>query len=184
MLDNWCVGYSERFAVGVWAGNFDGSPMQDVSGIIGAAPVWLEVMNYLHHGIRARAPQPPAGVVSADVRFVPELEAARREYFIRATEITEVKLPNRSESHISRIAYPGRGAILAVDPDIPPGHQRVFFEIVRAEGNYKVSVNNTMLASLDAGWLPTPGRHQVTLFDHAGAVLDRTEFEVRGASLP
>jgi penicillin-binding protein 1C len=30
MRDNWCVGYSDRYTVGVWVGNFDGQPMWDV----------------------------------------------------------------------------------------------------------------------------------------------------------
>src|SRR5690606_26920799 len=42
MRDNWCVGYSSRYTVGVWIGNFSGAPMHDVSGVSGAAPVWQE----------------------------------------------------------------------------------------------------------------------------------------------
>jgi len=37
--DNWCIGFSRRYTVGVWVGNFSGAPMKDVSGISGAAPV-------------------------------------------------------------------------------------------------------------------------------------------------
>ena len=48
MRDNWCVGYTDRFTVGVWVGNSSGAPMRDVTGITGAAPTWLNVMNYLH----------------------------------------------------------------------------------------------------------------------------------------
>ena len=48
MRDNWCIGYSQKYTVGVWVGNFSGAPMWNVSGITGAAPVWLDVMNYLH----------------------------------------------------------------------------------------------------------------------------------------
>ena len=33
MRDNWCVGYTSRFTVGVWVGNFCGASMHDVSGI-------------------------------------------------------------------------------------------------------------------------------------------------------
>jgi penicillin-binding protein 1C len=42
--DNWVVGYTDRYTVGVWAGNFDGSPMQQVSGITGAGPVFRAVI--------------------------------------------------------------------------------------------------------------------------------------------
>jgi len=39
MRDNWCIGYTSRYTVGVWVGNFSGAPMRDVSGVTGAAPV-------------------------------------------------------------------------------------------------------------------------------------------------
>ena len=53
MRDNWCVGYSQRYTVGVWVGNFSGEPMWNVSGITEAAPAWAEVMNWLHSRDRA-----------------------------------------------------------------------------------------------------------------------------------
>jgi penicillin-binding protein 1C len=42
--DNWCIGGTREAAVGVWAGNFDRSPMGNVSGVSGAGAVWREVM--------------------------------------------------------------------------------------------------------------------------------------------
>jgi penicillin-binding protein 1C len=42
--DNWCVGGTRDVVVGVWAGNFDRSPMGNVSGVTGAGTVWREVM--------------------------------------------------------------------------------------------------------------------------------------------
>ncbi len=42
--DNWTVGYTREVTVAVWAGNFDGSPMEGVSGITGAAPIFHAVM--------------------------------------------------------------------------------------------------------------------------------------------
>ena len=44
MRDNWAVGYSQRYTVGVWVGNASGAPMHDVSGTSGAAPVWATLM--------------------------------------------------------------------------------------------------------------------------------------------
>ena len=32
MRDNWCVGFTDRFTVGVWVGNLEGDPMRAVSG--------------------------------------------------------------------------------------------------------------------------------------------------------
>jgi penicillin-binding protein 1C len=67
MRDNWCIGFSSDYTVGVWVGNFSGEAMWNVSGISGAAPVWLEIMRYLHKTDPSRAPSPPDGVVLAAI---------------------------------------------------------------------------------------------------------------------
>jgi penicillin-binding protein 1C len=46
--DNWVVGYSSRITVGVWVGNWDGSPMREVSGISGAGPIFRAIMLAAH----------------------------------------------------------------------------------------------------------------------------------------
>jgi membrane carboxypeptidase/penicillin-binding protein PbpC len=51
MRDNWAVGWSSRYTVGVWVGNASGAPMHDVSGTSGAAPVWAAVMRHLHQKV-------------------------------------------------------------------------------------------------------------------------------------
>lgn len=42
--DNWAVGFTPSLTVAVWVGNFDGSPMRDVSGIEGAGPLFRAAM--------------------------------------------------------------------------------------------------------------------------------------------
>ena len=69
MRDNWAVGYSQRYTVGVWVGNASGAPMHDVSGTSGAAPVWAMLMRELHRHEASRPPSPPAGVVRLQVEF-------------------------------------------------------------------------------------------------------------------
>ena len=46
--DNWAFGYTPEFTVGVWVGNFDGSPMRHISGVTGAAPILHDLFDYLH----------------------------------------------------------------------------------------------------------------------------------------
>ena len=77
MRDNWAVGYSQRYTVGVWVGNASGAPMHDVSGTTGAAPVWATLMRELHRHETSRAPSPPAGVVRQQVDFGSVSEATR-----------------------------------------------------------------------------------------------------------
>ena len=44
--DNWTDGYTRKFFVGVWVGNNDNTPMNQLltSGITGASPIWNRVM--------------------------------------------------------------------------------------------------------------------------------------------
>lgn len=54
--DNWVVGYTRSVTVAVWIGNFDGSEMENVSGISGAGPIFHAVMDAAMRR-RATAPQ-------------------------------------------------------------------------------------------------------------------------------
>ncbi|MFN9728643.1 penicillin-binding protein 1C [Acidovorax sp.] len=92
MRDNWAVGWSSRYTVGVWVGNASGAPMHDVSGTSGAAPIWAAVMGFLHARELSRAPRPPVGLMRAPVRFGSDasgsqaMEAAREEWFVAGTQ--------------------------------------------------------------------------------------------------
>ena len=65
--DNWTVGYTPDLVVGVWAGNADNSPMNHVSGVTGAAPVWHDVMEELLKGYPQREFAEPEGMVRVEV---------------------------------------------------------------------------------------------------------------------
>lgn len=65
--DNWAFGYTPEFTVGVWVGNFDGSPMRGVSGVSGAAPVMHDVMSWLHANYGTSWYDRPPGVVEREV---------------------------------------------------------------------------------------------------------------------
>ncbi|MFQ5875047.1 MAG: penicillin-binding transpeptidase domain-containing protein, partial [Dehalococcoidia bacterium] len=65
--DNWTVGYTPDLVIGVWAGNADNEPMRHVSGVIGAAPIWHDVMEALHRGRPVREFVEPPGMVRMEV---------------------------------------------------------------------------------------------------------------------
>jgi penicillin-binding protein 1C len=50
--DNWVLGYTRAETVGVWVGNFDGSPMNGTSGVTGAGPLFHAVMEAAMRGRR------------------------------------------------------------------------------------------------------------------------------------
>ncbi len=183
MRDNWCVGFSRRHTVAVWVGNFDGAPMRDVSGISGAAPAWLDLMNALHRGeSRLQPPPRPPDVVVQPVRFVPAIEAEREELFLRGTEVSEVVVKPALPA-AARIVYPGEGTIIALDPDIPAAAQRVRFEASVATATLGWRLDGEPLPpAADALWKPKPGRHRLALVDPEGQELDQVQFEVRGAA--
>jgi penicillin-binding protein 1A len=67
--DNWTVGYTTDFVMGVWAGNNDGSPMYNVSGIDGAAPIWHDAMLYAERGHPITNFVLPHGLIRATVHY-------------------------------------------------------------------------------------------------------------------
>jgi len=176
MRDNWCVGYSQHFTVGVWVGNFSGEPMWDVSGVSGAAPVWLDLMNHLHRARPSVASRPPEGVALQEAATE---GAPRREWFIRGTEAAGSDASPAPAP--PRIAYPPPGSVFAIDPDIPRERQQIGFV---ASGSVDSPVWVLDGRTLGSGgrvfWNPAAGRHTLTLHDAGGWPLDTVVFQVRG----
>ncbi len=188
MRDNWCIGFSRRYTVAVWVGNADGSPMHDVSGVSGAAPIWRETMDWLHRGqatagrrqLASIAPAAPAGLQQRRIRFEPAHEPARSEWFIAGTAMAVVR--GASAAKLARIAYPSDGSILALDPDIPPHRQRVPFRLSAPAGEgWRWRVDQTVQGKAGQRllWLPQPGRHRLRLENEQGDVMDEIHFQVR-----
>ncbi|MFY9460625.1 MAG: penicillin-binding protein 1C [Aquabacterium commune] len=205
MRDNWCIGYTDRYTVGVWVGNASGSPMHDVSGVAGAAPVWASLVQALHRERPSRAPDVPPGVRQQRIHFEASAGASmvdvdRLERFIEGTEQATWRLDAVATSGAA--ARPGRaivspkdGAIFALDPDIPPRAQRVMLRSQAVPPGQSVQSGQPVQPALawwldgrrlatgaQHDWLPMPGRHVLSLRQH-GQVLDEIRFEVRGASL-
>ncbi|WP_321962377.1 penicillin-binding protein 1C [Paraburkholderia sp. J7] len=186
MRDNWTVGFTSRYTVGVWVGNADGSPMWDVSGVTGAAPVWAAIVGYLHRRVPSVAPAAPPGVERVRVQFVDAVEPARNEWFIAGTSTPLVGLASNAADLArgpAQIGSPVDGTIFALDPDIPAQRQRVWFE--RATGstarvNWRLD-GKVLGAAARVAWLPWPGKHTLELVDARGQVIDTVRFEVRGA---
>ena len=183
MRDNWCVGFTSRYTVGVWVGNFSGAPMREVSGVTGAAPIWREIVHRLHATDMSSKPSAPSGLSRTTVWFEPRVEPDRKEWFLAGTEMTVVERAN-GEGAAARIRYPAADAIIALDPDIPPGAQRVVFEAAPARAGLRWRLDGVALGEADAGgrldWNPSRGRHTLELEDTDGRVVSATAFEVRG----
>lgn len=91
--DSWTVGYTPDFTVGVWVGRFNNRPLNRVSGAMGAAPIFHQVMVRLHREREPRWYETPASAVEVTVdrlsgKRVPEGKTLpetrlRREWFVK-----------------------------------------------------------------------------------------------------
>jgi membrane peptidoglycan carboxypeptidase len=66
-VDNWTIGYTPQIVTGVWVGNSDNSPMQDLPAITGAAPIWHAIMEYALRDYPVETWSRPADIVELTV---------------------------------------------------------------------------------------------------------------------
>ena len=91
--DNWTVGYTPSFVVGVWVGNNDNSEMNPAiaSGSTGATPIWNKIMQRVLKGKKNEEFKQPENVVSVEIDALGgglplDGQSKRTEYFIKGTE--------------------------------------------------------------------------------------------------
>ena len=169
------IGFSERFSIALWAAGTRGMPAQ-------AGAAWHEILRGLHRSQPPVRPAAPPGVVSSLVVFEPPVESARREWFIRGTELERVMVPRS----LPRIAYPAGGTIVDGMPLADDSNFRIHFEALRSapgawwrlNGERIGNGGNSSSASRTA-WRPVAGRHVLELMSAEGQVLDSVTFAVR-----
>lgn len=159
MRDNWCVGFSSHYTVGVWIGNFNGEAMWDVSGISGAAPIWVGLMNELQNRRPSIKPLKPADLIEEDV----QINVASTRSF-------------------RKILLPSSGSIMTLDPDIPPSKQKILLQASgKPSRGLKWILNGKALGRADRQmlWALKPGRYHLKL-ESANGTEDESFFTVRG----
>jgi penicillin-binding protein 1C len=116
--DNYTVGYTPEVTVGVWVGNFDGSPMEGVSGVSGAGPLFHDAMLAAMRGRPLRGFTRPEGKIEeAEVCSLsgekpgPACEHTRKEIFVRSEG--QSHLPQGSCSMHARVRIDKRNGLRA-----------------------------------------------------------------------
>jgi len=85
--DGWTIGYTPQLVTGVWVGNTDNLPMNKLSGVSTAAPIWKSFMLTAHKDLPVQEFEQPPGVVQLEIcddtgAFpTPDCEHLRLEYF-------------------------------------------------------------------------------------------------------
>ncbi|MGA1871845.1 MAG: penicillin-binding transpeptidase domain-containing protein, partial [bacterium] len=60
--DAWSVGYNPHYTIGVWVGNFDGTPSKGLAGSKTAAPILFDLFQAIHPSLSEKWFAKPAGV--------------------------------------------------------------------------------------------------------------------------
>lgn len=181
--DNWCIGFSERFTVGVWAGNFNAEAMHKVSGVTGAGPSWYEIMNYLHRSVPSRAPAKPAGVIAKKVRHAWN-SSAHEEFFIAGTEPAGEVIEPALEKRV-QFVFPADGSILIKDPHIDQERVALFVRFKGAiPNNAGIFWDGKRLGEAVSPFRmdkPPLGRHTLAIRSSDGKELSSVQFTIKGA---
>jgi penicillin-binding protein 1C len=65
--DSWAVGYTPDITVGVWVGNSDNTPMQEVAGVNGAGTIWRAIMDNFQQGRPIQQFERPPGITTTTI---------------------------------------------------------------------------------------------------------------------
>ncbi|MGB3341828.1 MAG: penicillin-binding protein 1C [bacterium] len=173
--DNWCVGFTDKYLVGVWVGNFDGSPMHHVSGITGAGPIFRDIMLLLHRtALSVKYPKPDKLLTTIICAESGEVASSYcyntiAEIFTEGTEPSVVcrhhtcakpplGFPYKEETvyHDQRgptgivISFPDDGDIFKIDPVLRSEYQVLTFQILATYPLIDVSwfVNDSIIGTV------------------------------------
>jgi len=80
------LGYTPSFVVGVWVGNNDDKPMDNIAGSLGAAPIWRNIMEYYLADVPNETFPMPSDIVTEDVCPYGQYTPGYMEYFIDGTQ--------------------------------------------------------------------------------------------------
>lgn len=127
--DAWTVGYNHRYVVGLWMGNLDHQPTDGVTGATGPALALRSIFSELNRNAVSRPLWLSPKLVLKDVCIEhprdPSRCSTRSEYFVAGAEPAgEVARTGRIE-----IVKPTDGLQIALDPRIPPDHQKLPFTL-------------------------------------------------------
>ncbi|MBI2375665.1 MAG: penicillin-binding protein 1C [Deltaproteobacteria bacterium] len=104
--DGWTLGFTDRFVVGVWVGDFQGRPMDHLAGVSGAGPLFQKIILATRRASSSR-PLPFPALEPAEVCALsghrPTAECpSRRTLFVRRGDIPKEPCPFHKKLRLDR----------------------------------------------------------------------------------
>ncbi|MGZ3780852.1 MAG: penicillin-binding protein 1C [Pseudobdellovibrionaceae bacterium] len=179
--DNWCIGYSDRYTVGVWAGNFNAEAMKKVSGVSGVGPSWYEIMMALHNQERSFPPEKPQNIIMKNVRHQ-WAQHAHPEFFIKGTEPIQELIEPALDKHI-QFVFPAEGSVLIEDPHLDQKHIALFVRFKGSPPEHSFLLLDGKILGPAASPFkianPPAGDHQLAITESNGKILKKVRFVIQ-----
>ena len=205
--DTWTVGFTKDYTVAVWVGNFSGDRMMQISGVMGAAPLWNRIMLHLHQNIEPKTFPTPKNMVERSVCTISGLRpqsncpSIMTEYFYPEKLIEYERLSDNyqvgnlsdqynewlvkqsNSNFVSsglKILFPQEDDYFLVDQI--KGEQKLEFKLAKSAPKTSVEwwLNGKKLAvnsSNSLFWKLTPGKWNLEV--RSADIVDEVNFEVQ-----
>lgn len=141
--DAWVFGYNDRYVVGIWMGNLNRQPMENVTGSTGPALVMRSIFNELNRNRTTRKLYFSPKLAARDVCIRPPVPDGscpiRTEWFAPATLAAD-QIETKPPSTFVELVRPTQNLQIAYDPRIPASHQMFRFELKGLDALENLSV--------------------------------------------
>jgi penicillin-binding protein 1C len=171
---HWCVGFSNRWTVGVYADNESASE---------ALGVWRDMMHKLHAYDHSLPPIMPAQIVK---KVVPvDTKQSTLELFISGTEPRTRQRHRSPATEESHIIFPVDLSTVTFDPRVPKTTARIFFQVHPENQNLQWVLNGRVIGKAREflSWPAQEGEYQLNLQDGNGKIVDQVRFNVKAATV-
>ena len=192
--DNWTIGYTSDYTVGVWVGNSDNHPMKQISGVTGAAPIWNQIFEELLKFGAAGEFVRPDGVSEVEIcawdGLLPSESCTERykEAFIEGVEPNEISTLRQRPIYgegTAQIVNPRQGALYEIGAT---KNEAIVFEISNLQNLKSLNwildgkkIECPRETRLTCNWSPTLGKHEISAkinLDGSKVLLNSVDFEV------
>lgn len=157
--DQWCVGFSEKYTLGVRGGGKE---------------LWLQLFQTLHKSEASQPPPVPNGLTEQG-----------GELFLEGTINEKNILPRAKPGFESRITYPIDGSVIDLESSRQNETARFYILVAAPNNDQNLYLNGRRLGRAHAlqAWKPLGGDHVLELRDSKGHTLHRVKFTVKGIGL-